>query len=209
MDIHKFWRPLLVLGIVAALVGSAVTAYADTPTATPPTATPIAKPQAEQHAYSGTLKSLAASSFVLTTKHKADLTISANASTKYQVPGVSNATLASFKTGDRVATLVSTSGGANIASHLHLIPAKPIHVARVGTVAAYEAGKSITIQNPKGESWTFVIDAKTKVQHLRGASDIKVGDRATVAARRDPATDILSAKQILVWGAKPGKAPAK
>jgi len=202
MKAFQVLRPVAILGMIGVLgaVGAgSVLADAVTPTVAP-TATSTSVP-VKHHAYTGTIKSMAANSFVLTTKAKGDVTITVNADTKYHVPGVKDATWANFKVGDRATTMVTESNGTNTASHVNLIPAKPIHVVRTGTITAYTAGSSITIKDKKGDSSTFVINSDTKIQFRHGTTVVHVGDRATVSARRDPASDTYTAKHILDFGA--------
>jgi hypothetical protein len=166
----------------------------------------VSRPLAKHHSFVGTIKSKAADSFVVTTK-KGDVTIKVNSDTKYKVPGVKDATFANFKVTDKVAVLAVevTTGSVvdNLALHVNLIPGKPTHVHRVGTIEAYQANTSITLKDKKGESSTFIITSDTKISFKKGATEPpKVGDRATVIARRDPATDQFTAKAILVFGPK-------
>ncbi|MBI2854870.1 MAG: hypothetical protein HYX87_08140 [Chloroflexi bacterium] len=162
------------------------------------------KPISKHHAYTGTIKSTSATGLVITTK-KGEVTIDVNAQTRYKVPGLKDATLANFKTGNKVAVLAVESGTASLALHVILIPGKPTSVQRVGTIEAYEAGKSITIKDKKGDTSTFVVNADTKISFKKGATEVKVGARATVTAKRDPATDQFTAKNMLVFGTKESK----
>lgn len=166
----------------------------------------VSQPLAKHHSFVGTIKSKAADSFVVTTKKQGDVTIKVNSETKDKVPGVKNATLANFKGGDKVAVLaVEVTAGnivENMALHVNLIPGKPTYIHRVGTIEAYQAGTSITLKDKKGESSTFIITSDTKISFKKGATEVKVGDRATVSARRDPATDQFTVKAILVFGSK-------
>lgn len=161
-------------------------------------------PLTKHRTYEGTIKSLAANSFVMTTKKHGDATILVNADTKYKVPGVKDATLASLHTGGRVAVLAVETKDGNVALHVNAIPAKPAHVQRVGIVDSYVAGKSITLKDKKGDASTFAIDANTKIMLKRGATAVTAGERVTVIARRDPSTDQFTARQILVLGQKGG-----
>lgn len=172
----------------------------------------VSQPVAKHHGFAGTIKekltlsgyTVGSTAFTLTTRHQGIVTIFVNSETKYQVPGVKNATLDNFKAGDEVAVLAADVNGTWVALHVHLIPAKPVHVHRVGTVTDYQPGKSITLKDKKGETSTFVVTSETKIKFKRGATGVKVGDRVMVSARRDPSTDKFTAKEILDFGTEKG-----
>ena len=165
-------------------------------------------PLKKHHSFVGNITGMSGDSFALTTKD-GDVTITVNNRTKYKVPGVENATLQNFSIGDRVAILaveVTTASGVdNVALHVALIPGRPVFIHRVGIIESYQAGVSITLRDKKGESSTFVVTNETKIVFKKGASnntEPKVGDRATVIARRDPAADQFTARAIIIFGAK-------
>lgn len=165
-------------------------------------------PLNKHHSFVGNMTSISDDSFVVTTKN-GDVTITVNSETKYKVPGADNATLDNFNVGDRVAILAvevtTDSGVENVALHVILIPGRPIYIHRVGTIESYQAGASITLKDRKGETSTFIVTGDTKIVFKKGATNStepKVGDRATVIARRDPAADQFTAKAIIVFGPK-------
>ena len=172
----------------------------------------VSRPVAKHHGYEGTIESIAdpgatSTSFVLTPKKGGGTTINVNAETKYKVPGLKDATLANFKVGDRVAVLVVEMNGGWTALHVNLIPGKPVHVQRVGIIATYTAASTstpgnITLKSKKGDLSTFVVTTDTKIKFKRGATAVTLGSKATVVARRDPATDKYTATEILVFGPK-------
>ncbi len=176
----------------------------------------VSHPVSKHRGYEGTIKSIAdpgatSTSFVLTHKKgkgSGDVTINVNAHTRYKVPGMKDATLANFKVGDRVAVLAVELNSGWTALHVNLIPGKPIHVQRVGTIEAYVAATatstpgSITIKSKKGDQSTIVVTTDTRIKFKHGATEVKKGYRATVVARRDPATDLYTAREILVFGPK-------
>lgn len=167
-------------------------------------------PLGKHHGYVGTIKSISASNLVLTTKKSDDVTLNISFETKYRVPGLKDATQADFKVGDRVDVLgAELKSGGVLALHIHKVPGKPMNVLRTGTIDSYTAGSSITLKNKKGETSTFVINSDTKIRFMRGATEVKVGEKATVAARRDPASDQYVAKQILVAGESKAQGPKK
>lgn len=159
----------------------------------------VSLPLAKHHSFVGVITSIAATNIVMTDKQKGDVTLSVNAQTKFNVPGLKTITLANFKVGDRVAVLAIEADGGNLALHINLIPGKPIAVHRVGEISAYTAGSTITLKDKKGELSTFAITGDTQINLKRGATEIKVGDQATVLARRDPSSTEYTAKEILVY----------
>jgi hypothetical protein len=167
----------------------------------------VSQPLEKYHSFVGNITSKSDDSFVVTTQ-KGDVTITVNNETKYEVPGVNNATLENFNVGDKVAVLVVevTTGSVveNLALHVNLIPGKPIYIHRVGIIEDYQAGSNITLKDKKGESSTFIVTGDTKIIFKKGATDTepKVGDWATVIARRDPAIDQFTAKAIIDFGSK-------
>jgi hypothetical protein len=132
------------------------------------------------------------------------VTIKLDSKTKYKLPGVKDATLAILRVGERAAALVDAK---DLALHVHLIPGKPVQAHRVGTVEKYEAGKSITLKDKKGDTSRFVVNKDTKIRFKKGVSEVKVGSRATVVARRDPASDQFTAATIQVSAVKPNGKP--
>jgi len=168
----------------------------------------VSRPIVKHHSFVGTIKTISSASFVITTKKQGDVTIVVNAETKYKVPGVKNATLASFKVEDKIAVLAVEVSGGNLALHVNLIPGRPIFIQRVGTIEAYQQGTSITLKDKKGELSVFTINSNTKILFKKGATEVKIGEQATVIASRDPGTDQFTAKDILVFTSqqpKPGK----
>ncbi|HEX9077185.1 MAG TPA: hypothetical protein VF932_15470, partial [Anaerolineae bacterium] len=59
------------------------------------------------------------------------------------------------------------------------------------------AGSSITIETVQGKSETFAVNAQTVIRNPKGTG-VAVGDRVTIVARRDPGTDIFTARGIVV-----------
>ncbi|MFH1140618.1 MAG: DUF5666 domain-containing protein [Chloroflexota bacterium] len=172
----------------------------------------VSHPVAKHRGYEGTIKSLTATSFVLTPKKGGDVTINVNAQTRYKVPGLKDASLGNFKKGDRVSVLAVELNSGLMALNVNLIPGKPVHVQRVGTIVTYTAATdtpitlgSITIKDKKEATSTFVVTTDTKIKFKQGATAVTPGYRATVVARRDPATDQYTARDILVFGPKANK----
>ncbi len=166
----------------------------------------ITPPLNKCRSYLGTVKSVGTNSFVLTPKGKPDVTVAVNAATRYKVPGVRAPTLSNIIANDTVAVLALDENGVNIALNVMLVPKKPIAIHIGGTVSAYEAGKSITVKDMQGKTFTFPVTPRTRVKLQRGATTVKVGDRAAVLARRDPDKEQYAATDIVVFG-PPEKGP--
>jgi allophanate hydrolase subunit 2 len=136
-------------------------------------------------------------------------TFNADSATVYNVPGVTNATLANFAVGNKVSvsTVEVTTNGTTVqtAQRMNLIPAKPVKTVRTGTVTAYTAGSSITIQDKAGNSLIFTINTDTKISYMKGTTTITVGDRVTINAGRNPADRQFTAKSIRDFGVKKTK----
>ncbi len=167
-------------------------------------------PAARHHGFTGTIKQkISSTGFVLTTKQQGEVTISVNGETKYKVPALEDAGLDNFKVGDSVAVLAVDIKGNWVALHMHLIPGKPSHVHRVGTIEAYQAASagtagSITLKDKDRVTYTFAVTSETEIKFKRGATEVKLGEKAIVVARRDPSTDKFTAKEIMVFGPKRG-----
>ena len=173
----------------------------------------VSEPLAKNYAFVGTLANITVNSpniIKIDTKKQLGVPVVVNTETKLHVPGLKTATLANFKVGDRVAVLAAEiTPGTYTALHVNLIPGKPVSVQRVGTVSAYVAGTSITVTGKKGDISTFTINGDTTTVLKRGATGVTIGEKVTVTARRDPATDNYVAKTILAFGSKNGNGPKK
>ena len=172
----------------------------------------VIQPLGKRHSFEGTIKSKAGTNLVVTTK-KGDETFKVGSETQYKVPGVKNATLDNFNVGNKVSvsTVEVTTGSTvvQMAQRMAYIPGKPIRVSRTGTITAYTANTSITIQDKKGASTTFVINGNTKISLKKGTTGITVGDQVTVTARRYPSESQFTAKTIIAFGAKDAKGAQK
>ena len=162
----------------------------------------------KRHSFEGTIKSLAGTSLVVTTK-KGDETFQVGSATQYKVPGVKNATLNNFAVGNKVSvsTAEVTVGSTvvQMAQRMTLIPAKPIKASHTGTVTAYIANTSITIQDKKGNSYTFIINSNTKISLKKGATGIVVGDQVSISAQRLPSDSQYTASIIRDYGVPKAK----
>ena len=164
----------------------------------------VMQPPEKHRAFEGTIKSIATPLIVVTEK-KGDETFQVNTDTQYKVPGVKDATLDNFKVGDKVSVLMveantTTSTAVQIAQRLTLIPARPIRVIHTGTVTAYSSNTSITIQDKKGTSTTFIINSDTKIHLKKGLTGIAVGDQVIVTGQMEPSETQFTAKMIMDRG---------
>ena len=160
-------------------------------------------PLKDYHSFVGIIRSKSDDSFNATTR-RGNVTIAVSCATKYKVPGVINATLDNFNIGDKVAVMaiaVTTDSIVEIlALHVNLIPGRPIFILRAGIITGYQAGANITLRTLRGGSPTFIVTNDTRIVLLWGATEVKIGERAIVIARRDPATDQFTATAIIVFG---------
>ena len=194
------------LAIVFALA-SLSTAFADRPTPgavhpersiTPPAqhGTPPAERGDNRHGISGTVTAKADGSFTVSTKQGNEVVI-VTADTKFRFPTKHNGTFADLAVGDRVAVNGTPSASGLVAKQVAVAPGKPTIQHRVGTVTAYTAGSSITIQDVRGGSETFTLTAQTTIRNPK-RSGVAVGDKVTVVSRRDPSSDTFTATAIVV-----------
>jgi hypothetical protein len=68
-----------------------------------------------------------------------------------------------------------------------------------GTVAAYEAGKTITVKGTKDVEQTFVVTAETTVT----PTEVKAGDKVKVQYKKDGEKMVATAITAVVEKAKP------
>jgi len=194
------------LAIVFALASLSI-AFADRPTPgavhpersiTPPAqhGTPPAERGDNRHGISGTVTAKAGVSFTVSTKQGNEVVI-VTADTKFRFPTKHNGTFADLAVGDRVAVNGTPSASGLVAKQVAVAPGKPTIQHRVGTVTAYTAGSSITIQDVRGGSETFTLTALTTIRNPKG-SGVAVGDKVTVVSRRDPSSDTFTATAIVV-----------
>ena len=157
----------------------------------------------ERQSFEGIIKSIASPIIVVTTK-KGDETFQVGSATVYKVPGVTNATLSNFAVGNKVsvstAAVTVNNVSQQMAQRMTLIPARPVKTSRIGTVTAYTSGSSITIQDKKGNNYTFIITGDTKLNLNKGVSGITIGDRVKINAQRDPSVTQFTAKTIRDFG---------
>lgn len=153
----------------------------------------------KRHSFEGAIKSMVGTSLVVTTK-KGEEAFQVGSATQYKVPGVKTAILSNFSVGYKVSvsTAEVTVGSTvvQMAQRMTLIPAKPLKVSHTGTVTAYTANASITIQDKKGNSYTFIVNSNTKISLKKGIMGIVVGDRVSISAQRIPSDSQFTARII-------------
>ncbi len=94
----------------------------------------------------------------------------------------------------------STNLAANVQSSG---PAFPLAI-RVGWVTAYTPGASITIEGQDGSLFTFSLTNNIKILPMKRSSQLAVGSRVTILAKRDPSTGGWTAFGIVVHPAGSG-----
>jgi phage baseplate assembly protein gpV len=161
----------------------------------------VGNPDNKKKTYKGIVASASASNLTLTLKDGSSVTFTITSDTKIQIPTLSrNAMATDIQVGAQA--LVQADSALN-ALRINIIPGRPVSVHRVGTVTAYTAGASITIQDKDGNSSTFTINADTKILPQSQAGQLAVGVRVTIISRRDPTGGQLAAQGIVVQSAKP------
>lgn len=152
----------------------------------------------------GTIAAMDASSLTLTLADGTTATVGLTADTRIHVPGPQSAgnTLVA---GMRAAVMALADPNTNglVARMVIAIPGQPVRAHRVGTVTAYTAGASITIEATDGNSYTFALTGDTKVLPQDRAGELAVGSLVTVIAPRVPSSLDWSARGIVVHPAGP------
>jgi len=120
------------------------------------------------------------------------MTVLVDGQTRYYLPGKRDATFADLMVGDRVSVNGQLTDGNFTARLVVIAPRRPLIRHAVGTVQAYEAGKSITVKPARGNPLTFTINEKTRIVYPRGVTEIKRDDRVVVMG-----------EQAWPWGATP------
>src|ERR1051325_87471 len=90
-----------------------------------------------------------------------------------------------------------------VALRVMAIPGKPSKIHRVGIVTEYTAGKSITIKDKKGDTYSFTLNSDTKLLPAERVDSLAVGSLVTIIAPRDPASGGVTVKGIVIHPAKP------
>ena len=124
----------------------------------PVMAAPLANnPNARHEIYKGTITQVDASSITLELKDGTSVTAALTAETRIRIPTVKDATAAGLAEKMTVVVQTVRKGNTLTAVALVVVPGKPAKTHRVGTVTAYEAGVSITIQAKDGKPYEFLL----------------------------------------------------
>lgn len=132
--------------------------------------------------------------------------VGVDASTQIKIPTMKGATLADLNLNVQVVVQARGMDANNnpLARMILVVPGKPMTVHRVGKVTAYTAANgttngSITVQDIKGGTSTFVVTAETKILPSDQAANTSlVGLTVTIISRRDPTGGPLTAQGIVI-----------
>ena len=128
--------------------------------------------------------------------------INVEETTKIRVPTLGGeASLEDIEVGMQVAVLAYEKDEELYARYIVAIPQRPQYRHHVGTVTAYEEGESISREDRQGNTIDFEILDEFKI--LPAGASVEVGARVTVISRRDPASDRLIARGVVVHPARP------
>lgn len=163
------------------------------------------QPQKGKHEhFKGMISAVDTTSLTLTLRDGSSVTIGLNADTRIKFPGPKNSGTPAIQPGmNAMVQAILDQNNNLIASKIMVIPGKPSKIHRVGIVTEYIAGSSITIQDKKGNTYTFALSAETKLLPAERAELLQVGSRVTIIAPRDAATGGVSVKGIVIHPATP------
>jgi Domain of unknown function (DUF5666) len=154
--------------------------------------------------YKGTVETVDTSSLKLMLRDGSSVTISLNADTRMKFPGHKDSAPTSIQPGMKIMVQAIRDQSNNlIASKIMAIPGKPSKIHRVGIVTEYSAGSSITIQDKKGNTYTFALSAEIKLLPAERAGELAVGSFVTIIAPRDPASGGVTVTGIVIHPATP------
>jgi len=149
--------------------------------------------------FKGMVEAVDAASLTLKLRDGSTVTVALDAGTRIKFPGRKDLAPAAIQAGVQAMVQALRDGAGNlVARRVMVIPGKPSKIHRVGTVTAYTAGSSITIQTKKGESFTFEITPETVLLPAERAGELAVGSLVTIVAPRDPATGGVRVRGIVV-----------
>ena len=143
-------------------------------------------PNGKPENYRGEISSVDAGSITLLLKDDPSVTILIDSQTHIRIPTFKGASIKDLKPGMTVMVQARRDQDDSLtAKAVVLIPGKPSKMHRVGIVTAYEAGASITIQDKDGQTFTFLINADTKILPKDRVDLLVVGARVTIICPRD------------------------
>ena len=148
--------------------------------------------------YRGTITAVDATSLTLALADGSSITLGLTQDTRIKVPGP-QANGDTLLIGMHVVVMAFPDANNNmVARFVIAIPGAPTLTHRVGTVTAYTAGSSITIQATDDNAYTFSLTSDTKILPPGLAETLAVGSRVTIIATRDPSTLGWTATGIVV-----------
>jgi hypothetical protein len=158
--------------------------------------------------YRGTVTAVGGSSLTLGLDGGGSKTFAVTGATSIHIPTLGKeATLADLHTGVQAMVQVLADDASLTALSIHVVPGKPEPVHRVGVVTAYTPGASITVQDKKGGSSTFLQTPDTKILPKDRAGQLGIGSLVTIISRRDPTGGPLTAQGIVVHPPKGTEEP--
>ncbi|HEY9075797.1 MAG TPA: DUF5666 domain-containing protein [Anaerolineaceae bacterium] len=161
--------------------------------------------------YKGTVANVSATSLTIMTR-ESNVTFLVNADTRLMIPGLKNVKITDLKIGVQVTVQAfKDQAGKLIARQVMLIPGKPTPVHHVGTVSAYTPNTSISIIAQDGKTYTFTLDANTKILPADRKDQLKAGMRVTIIFSRSLDGGTKPARGIVIHpegsGPKPSPSP--
>jgi hypothetical protein len=149
--------------------------------------------------FRGTIATVSASSLAITLADGSSKVFILDDATIIRIPTLGKAgTATDLKVGMMVNVSALRNAGDLTALTVQLVPGKPAPVRRVGTVTAYTAGASISIQAQDGKTYTFLLTSATRILPDGLADKLAVGARVTVISPRDVAGGTQTATGIVV-----------
>jgi hypothetical protein len=150
--------------------------------------------------YNGILTAVGAASVTISTTLSGTVTVDVTDTTCIQMPPRKGVSLSELSAGMRVGVqTVSGAGGQLVAVRIQVH--KPRVATFVGTVTAYVAGVSLTLQpDTGGDPLTFDLTTTTQIKPWHRAGALAVGSAVTVQAARDFVTANAPALRIIVHG---------
>lgn len=162
------------------------------------------KPKGKHENFKGTVTAVDSASITLTLRDGSSVTVGLTSDTRIKFPGPKDSAPAGIEVGaNAMVQAIRDESGSLTARMVMIIPGKPSKIHRVGTVTAYTAGSSITIQDKDGNTFTFTITSDTKLLPAERADQLAVGSRVTIIAPRDPAGGGVTVKGIVIHPANP------
>ncbi len=157
------------------------------------------KQKAPQH-LKGTVTGVSATSITLKLADGTSVDIGLDSQTRINIPTVKNATWSQINLNVQavVQARPDATTGLPVAMTIMVVPGKPVHFHRVGTVTIYNPNVDITIQDKDGQTTTFLLAPQAKILPLEQASKLAVGAKVTIISRRDPTGGPLTAQGVVV-----------